>query len=128
MKTLITLENKPKIINFINNLQPDYFEIEISKKKRTNKQNRALHKFFILIATELNNLGITFQYKGIKGFEFEIPYTAEIVKNFIWRPIQIALYKFESTTKLTTDKINTIYDIINKYFCEKGIYIEFPNN
>ena len=130
MKNITIIGNKSKILNFIKNLQPEEeFEFQIKKisSSRTLQQNKALHLYFIFVAEELNNLGITFQYKGIKGMDFEMPYTAARVKEYIWKPIQMALFGFESTTKLTTDKINKIYDIINKFFCEKGIYIEFPN-
>ena len=49
-----------------------------------------------------------------------------IVKERIWRPIQLALFDKQSTTKLVNKEINEIYDIVNKHISEKfGIYIPF---
>jgi len=32
-----------------------------------------------------------------------------------------------STTKLKTDEIDKIFEVINKFFAEKGIEVQFPN-
>lgn len=98
----------------------------LNKKKRTSKQNRALHKYFTFVSDELNNIGLEFHYQGLKGIELSIMYTPNIVKEFIWRPIQIALFDIESTTKINTKQINKIVDVITKWFGEKGVYIDFP--
>lgn len=105
------------------------FSIELKKlsDKRTSQQNRALHKFFVLISNQLNEIGQEFCYTGLKGLELSTRYTPEIVKNFFWRPIQLALYDIESTKKLTTEQINGVTDVIIKFFGDKGILIEFPN-
>lgn len=94
---------------------------------RTARQNSALHLYFTFISNELNDLGIEFQHTGITGNTFELRYTPELVKNFIWRPIQISMFDFESTTKLNTEQMNGIIDVITKFFAEKGIVIEFPS-
>ena len=101
-------------------------ELKEIKKTRTNLQNATLHQFFVLIADELNNLGLEFNYTGLTVENLNTRYTPEIVKEFIWRPIQRTLFKIESTTKLTTQQINDISDVIIKFFGEKGIYINFP--
>jgi hypothetical protein len=97
------------------------------QKKRSNTQNSALHLYFDFISKELNNLGLEFQYQGLKGLDFSIMYTPNIVKEFVWRPIQIALFDKESTTKLTSKEINEIIDVITKFFGERGVYLEFPS-
>ena len=101
--------------------------IDLVGKKRSSAQNRALHLYFTFIANELNNLGLTFEFKGLRKTKISIPYTSEIVKEYIWKPIQFTLYKEKSTTKLTTKRINEIIDIINNFFAEKGVFIEFPS-
>lgn len=102
-------------------------KLEVHNKTRTNTQNAALHLYFTHLSNELNQLGITFNYRGLKGLEMEMTYTAEIVKEFIWRPIQITLFKKESTTKLTTQEMNEIITVLNKFFSERGVYIAFPS-
>ena len=69
---------------------------------------------------------LEFQYQGLEGLDLSIMYTPNIVKEFIWRPIQIALFNIESTTKINTKQINKIVDVITKWFGEKGVYIDFP--
>ena len=103
-------------------------ELKEVKKTRTSLQNSSLHLYFTLISEQLNESGQTFNYKGVRGNIFEVKYTSEIVKNFIWRPIQISLFKIKSTTKINTTQINEIVDILSKHFGERfGFYVAFPN-
>lgn len=101
-------------------------EMKVTRKKRTTQQNKALHKFFLIICERLNEMGMEFQYNGIKGMELSTRYTETIVKEFFWKPIQYTLFEIESTTKLNTKQINEIAEVIIKYFAEKGVYVEFP--
>ena len=97
------------------------------KQSRTTTQNKSLHLFFTFIAEELNELGIEYQYTGISGKTFELRYTADLVKEYVWRPIQIALFQKQSTTKLTTKEMNDIIDVITKFFGERGVVLSFPS-
>ena len=94
---------------------------------RSNSQNSALHLFFSFIANELNELGIQYQYTGISGKTFELRYTMELVKEFIWKPIQVAMFNKKSTTKLTTKEMNDIIDVITNFFAERGVVLQFPS-
>lgn len=102
-------------------------DLKAVKITRTLKQNSALHKYFTFICDELNEMGLEFQYIGIRGKQFGMRYTPDIVKNFFWRPIQIALFDIETTTKLDTKQMNEIIDVITKFFGDKGIVIPFPS-
>ncbi len=115
---------KARLNNLINSGK--VIELVARKVNRTTKQNSALHKYFEFIATELNELGMEFQYQGIKGMNISLRYTPELVKDFIWRPIQIALFEIQSTKDLDTKQMNDIIDILIKYFGERGIEIAFP--
>jgi hypothetical protein len=79
-----------------------------------------------MISDQLNELGMEYIYFGLKGQEISLTYTPELVKTFFWKPIQLALFETESTTKLTTEQMNRIIDIIIKFFGDKGVVIEFP--
>lgn len=107
--------------------QKGLIEIVNVKKSRTNQQNRALHLFFTIVTNQLNELGQEFQYSGISGKSLSMPYTPELFKNMIWREIQKAMYGIESTTKINTDQINGILDVLIKHFGEMGIEVSFPN-
>lgn len=109
------VENKKKV------------DLKEVKNTRTSLQNASLHKFFIIISEQLNELGMEYIYFGIKGQEISLIYTPELVKMFFWKPIQVALFGYESTTKLNTKQMNEIIDIITKFFGEKGVLIEFPS-
>lgn len=62
--------------------------------KRTPKQNRALHKWYTLLAHEMTSQGLDMR-KVLKP-SIEITPTPELVKNYLWRPIQMAKYDIES--------------------------------
>ena len=101
--------------------------IEIKKQTRSGQQNRALHLFFRFVSESLNDIGLTFNYTGIKGMTLETRYTEQIVKDFIRRPIQIAMFDKQSTTEITTHEINEIIDVITKFFADRGVEVNFPS-
>lgn len=96
-------------------------------KKRSSQENRALHVLFQNISYELNRLGMEFTYRGVKGMDIQTTYTPEIVKEFLWKPLQNALLKKSSTTQLTHNDIGLIFEILGKWFAENGIEISFPS-
>ena len=97
------------------------------KKTRSNLQNKSLHLFFRLISDELNELGLTFNYIGLKGLEMDLRYTPDLVKITIWKPIQKALFNTDSTKDLDSYQLNEVSETIIKFFAEKGISLIFPN-
>tara|TARA_R110002051_G_C8769409_1_gene503356 strand:+ start:28510 stop:28929 length:420 start_codon:yes stop_codon:yes gene_type:complete len=102
-------------------------ELKEVKITRSQKQNQALHVFFTIISYELNEMGIEFCYSGVSGRDLQTRYTPHIVKEFFWRPIQIALFDVKSTTKIDTKQINEITDVVIKFFGDRGVLVEFPN-
>lgn len=98
-----------------------------SEKARTLKQNRAMHKYFRMLAEALNNAGLDMK-KTLKP-EIDIPWTEENVKNHLWRPIQIAMLGKRSTTELDTVNPSEVYNVLSRHLSEKfGINVEFPSN
>lgn len=102
-------------------------ELKEVKLTRSGKQNRALHVFFTIISNELNELGMEFQYTGLKGSTLSTRYTPHLVKEFFWRPVQIALFNIQSTTKIDTQQINEINEVVIKFFAERGVELFFPS-
>ena len=102
-------------------------ELKALSDNRSSKQNRALHKLFTIMSEQLNEMGLEFQYCGVKGSMLSTRYTPEVVKNYFWRPIQMALFDIESTKHINTIQINEIVDVISKFFGERGVIIEFPS-
>ena len=48
-------------------------------------------------------------------------YTENLVKEFIWRPIQVALFDVKSTTKIDTIQINRIVLVLSRFFAAKDL-------
>ena len=94
--------------------------------QRTSQQNRALHKWFEMLAEAFNDAGK--DIREVMKPEIEIPWTAENIKNLLWRPVQEIYLQKKSTTELTTADIDKIYDILNRHIGEKfGIHVPFPS-
>lgn len=99
--------------------------IEKLEKRRTAQQNRALHKYFELVAKDLNKNGVTVK-KLVEG-GMDMKPTKEIVKEY-WREIQKVMFHKESTTELTTREINDILDVLAKHMGENHeIFRAFPS-
>jgi hypothetical protein len=102
------------------------FELKEKKYTRTLRQNKAMHQYFTMVSVHLNDLDIEFNYEGLVKDVITMPYTPELVKDFFWRPIQIALYGIKSTAKINTEQMNGVIEVISKFFAEKGVHVEFP--
>ena len=99
-------------------------ELKEVKDTRTTRQNSALHLYLDWLSEEFNGLGITYNHPIL---DVELPYTMEIVKEQIWKPIQLSLFGTNTTTKLNTEQMNEVIDVISKFLGERGVYLEFPN-
>lgn len=96
-------------------------------KQRTATQNNALHKYFAMLADALNDAGL--DMKATLRDEVEIPWNADLVKQHLWRPVQVAKLGKESTVKLERAEVSQIYDIINRHLGAKfGLSVPFPES
>jgi hypothetical protein len=94
--------------------------------KRTITQNKALHLWFNELAEAFNDAGL--DARTVLKPEVEIPWTQSMVKNLLWRPLQIAMFDKVSTKDLKTDEINKIYEPLNRHLGEKfGKHTPFPS-
>ena len=94
--------------------------------QRTLKQNKSLHKFFTILAQDLNDAGLD-QRKVLKP-GIEIPWTSATIKAQLWKPIQDVMLEKESTTELTTKEVNQVYEVLIRHLGEKfGITTAFPS-
>ena len=102
-------------------------EVRLLDNHRTDQQNRALHKFFSLLADELNEKGL--DMRTLIRQKIEIQWTPYNVKEYLWKPLQKQLTGKESTKKLDkTEEINLIYNNLNRILIErtKG-EVKFPS-
>lgn len=93
--------------------------------KRTITQNSAMHKYFEMLADALNDAGL--DMRATLKPDVEIPWTPEMVKEHIWRPIQRLMVECESTTELDKMQVSEIYEVIHRHMASKhGISVPFP--
>lgn len=93
---------------------------------RTSRQNRALHKFLAMLSEALNDAG--YDMKRTLKEEAEIPWTAALAKEFLWKPMQEAMLGKESTTALETQEVSQVYETLNRYLANtKGVSVPFPD-
>ena len=96
-------------------------------QQRTMTQNRALHKYFSLLAETLNDAGLD-QRKVLKP-SIEIPWSPDSIKEMMWRPIQKSMVEKESTTELTTTELQAVFKVMDRHLLEKfGVDVPFPSD
>lgn len=94
--------------------------------KRTNQQNKALHKWCEMLADDLNDAG--YSITKVLRSDVEIPWTKVTVKEILFKQIMKAMYKKHSTTELTTKELNKVSEVLVRHLAEKfGIDREFPS-
>ena len=95
-------------------------------EQRTSQQNKAVHKFFEILSTELNTKGL--DARMVLKPTYQIWWTPEMIKRDLWKPLQEAMYSKKSTTELTTSEVSKVYEQIAHILGEKfGVEIEFPS-
>ena len=97
-----------------------------NEKQRTPLQNKSLYKLFRLWADALNDAGKDMRVV-LKPMGSQVWWDKDLVKEFLWRPIQRAQLGKISTTELSTKEIDEVYDTVNRHL---GKYIDtifFPS-
>lgn len=96
------------------------------RKRRTNLQNKALHKFFQQLADALNESG--YSVAKTLRHDVEIPWNKNLCKELLWRPVQEAMTGKHSTTELNTVDPSEIYEVLNRHLGERlGVHVEWPS-
>ena len=93
--------------------------------QRTAQQNKALHKYFELVAGALNEAGL--DIRAVLKPEIEIPWSKDTVKDLLWRPIQTIQLGKRSTTELSTQDIDKVFETMNRHLAKLGIYEAWPS-
>lgn len=94
----------------------------------TARQNRALHKYFDLLADALNAAGWDMKATLDKlSKNAKIPWSPSAVKERLWTPTQKQTLDKYSTTELETKEVTLIYDALNFVTSEElGVSVVFP--
>ena len=79
-----------------------------------------------MLADALNDAGYDMK-KTLKP-EVEIPWTPEMVKEHLWKPIQKIMMDKESTTEMETMDPDEVYRVLDRFMAEKfGISVDWPS-
>lgn len=98
-------------------------------KQRTDQQNKAIHLYLTWVAREMCNMGLTMQDVVKKINKVEITPTPQNLKEIVWREIQKAHLKKDSTTFLTKHEVSEIYEIMSMWLAKNfGIELPFPSD
>ena len=91
--------------------------------QRTDQQNKALHKYFRMLAEALQDADY-----DMRELKVDIRPTEELVKKYMWKPVQEALYDKKSTTDLSISEVSEVYDHLNRALIDKlSIHVPFPS-
>lgn len=94
-------------------------------KQRTLTQNKALHVYCGLLADTLNEAGYDFRKTIREGID--VPWSPELVKYYMWGPVQKAITGFDSSTKPETHQYGEIYEVLNRHTSQKlGVFVPWP--
>jgi hypothetical protein len=101
-------------------------KIGFDEKTRTLTQNAAMHKYFELLANELNAGGFTVQKVVTKPLD--ISWSKHLVKEVLWRQVQEALFGKESTARLIKAEVSQVYQEVDRCVSSlTGVHVEFPS-
>ena len=94
---------------------------------RTQQQNKAEHKYFDMLANALNDAGHDMR-RTLKQ-DIDIPWSKDTVKEFLFKPLALAMFNIDSTTKLTTKQTSEVYEVLNRHTSSKlGVSVDWPSN
>jgi len=97
-----------------------------TQKIRTPTQNNCIHKYCEMLSIAFNDAGLDMQTVLAEGTS--IPWSETKVKEDIWRTVQIAATGKVSTTKLNTDEVSKVYEIVNRHLSQTfGVSVPFPS-
>ncbi len=103
-------------------------EVKKTAHKRTILQNASMHKYFQLLADELNSAGHEMVVCVMDGLNVDVPWTETTIKKVLWYTIMKKMYDKESTTELTRAEITEIYEALNRWTAsEKGVHVPWPS-
>jgi len=98
----------------------------IEKPKRTDQQRKAIEVYCNMLAKKLSDSGKDIM-TTLKQ-DASIPWTQELIKSLVWKPIQKTMFDTNSTTKLNTEQVSKVYEVINRHMGENhGVSFNFPN-
>jgi len=100
--------------------------ITIHPQQRSITQNSAIHKYFEILSYEFNEKGRDMYAVLSPGVQ--IPWTPELVKEVLWKRVQMAMFGIDSTSKLSREQVSQVYDVLHrKLAIDHDVDVPFPS-
>jgi len=94
----------------------------------TKKQRSALHVYCGLLAEALNDAGYDLRRFFELRPKIDIPWSLDLVKKELWKPIYLVQHNKESTTDANRTDYNDTYETLNRFTAQEfGISIPWPS-
>ncbi len=118
-----SVKAREQLLFLLKSLDLKVIEIENVEMLKTDKQTKALHLWFQLLADELNDK--SFDMRGFLKESVKMDWSAYAVKEYIFKPLLKQRTGKDSTKKMFRNEINALYDTINREIIErtKGVVI-----
>ena len=95
-------------------------------KQRSLTQNASMHLYCTHLSQALNDGGFDFRTVIKEGIA--VNWTPDLVKDYMWRPIQKAVTGHDSTTKPERHQYSEIYEELNRHVSGKlGVFVPWPS-
>jgi len=113
------------LLKFIEDNKHQEIAFKIVRPQRTLKQNRGIYAFLNEVAEQMKAGG--HDMKTILKDGVPIEPTKELIKDYMWMPVQAALTgKTESTTELDQKEVNIVYEALSRLLADKyGVSVRF---
>ena len=108
-----TPEQRQALIEYIEANSNSEIVFKVIRPNRTTRQNNALHAYLREIAEQMNARGM--DMRQVLKPTVEIAPTMQLIKDYMWRPIQKILTGKESTEQLTTTEVDKVYQEMSKH-------------
>ena len=95
----------------------------MEEKRRTLKQNKALHKYCAEAAEECSRVGL-FVQALVRNIEVDV--SPELIKE-MWRGIARVKFGKKSTADLTTKEFVQVGEEVGRHLAQFGIELSFPS-
>lgn len=105
------------------------WKLKETSNKRTLSQNSALHLLFRQVADECVKHGVDrkFIIDKFKSGSVTGPVDEGFIKELVWKSIQVAITKKDSSAELTKEELSKVADFFVQALARWGVEVEFPS-